>query len=192
MNLPALLLVASLATGPVIPIDDPYPTGDEPGTWDHVFTHQELAEIRTAAARIPGVDGVLTVKHLQILARRLSTPPPAPEIPRANARGAAVVTSGPDAPAWVADLVSIHFAAADVPWALRTVGCETGWTWDPNATNPSSGAAGLFQHLPKYWASRSAAAGYAGASIYDPNANVAVAAWLYYREGPRHWPTCGR
>ena len=58
---------------------------------------------------------------------------------------------------------------------------------NPNATNRSSGAAGLFQHLPNYWAERSAKAGWAGADIYDPTANVAVAAWLQSTGGWGHW-----
>jgi hypothetical protein len=48
----------------------------------------------------------------------------------------------------------------------------------------------LFQHLASAWEARSEAAGIAGASIWDPEANVAVAAWLFYEGGgKRHW-TC--
>ena len=48
----------------------------------------------------------------------------------------------------------------------------------------------LFQHLGKYWDERSRQAGWYGASIYDPEANIAVAAWLFYTQGGRrHW-TC--
>lgn len=63
---------------------------------------------------------------------------------------------------------------------------------NPTATNQQSGAAGLFQHLPKYWGSRSAKAGWAGASIYDPEANVAVAAWLWSTGGWGHWTVAPR
>lgn len=58
---------------------------------------------------------------------------------------------------------------------------------NPNAYNSSSGASGLFQHLPKYWSARSAKAGWAGASIMDPRANVAVAEWLQRTGGWGHW-----
>ena len=54
-------------------------------------------------------------------------------------------------------------------------------------TNASSGAAGLFQHIPRYWSDRSTKAGFAGADIYDPNANVGVAAYLVDRDGWKHW-----
>lgn len=185
-NVVSLFLGALLALSPVLPIEDPYPSGDAPGTWDAVFTHDELAEIRAA--------GGLTAEHRALVAQRLAPPPPPPSIlrpgPSAPAPNPAPAPT-PDAPAWIVDLVSAFFASGDVPWALRTIRCETGGTWDPNATNPTSGASGLFQHMPRYWPERSAAAGYSGASIYDPAANVAVAAWLYYLEGRGHWPTCG-
>lgn len=184
MRLPALLLSAVLAAGPVLPIDTDtaVPTGDRSGTWDHVFTHDELAEIRAA--------GGLTPDLRRLLVRRTTAP-----APRATARthGGGPAVSTVDAPAHVAALAARHFAAADVPWALATIGCETGWTWDPNIVNRGgSGASGYFQHMPAYWAERSAAAGYSGASIFDPDANVAVGAWLYYTDGPGHWPVCGR
>ncbi len=83
-------------------------------------------------------------------------------------------------------LVETYFRAGDVERALRIMRCESGG--NPNAKNPGSSASGLFQHLGKYWASRSAAAGYAGASIFDPTANVAVAAWLRDQQGGwSHW-----
>lgn len=85
-------------------------------------------------------------------------------------------------------LVARYFPPADVETAMRVLNCETGGTGNPNSYNGRSGASGLFQHLPKYWASRSAKAGWAGASIMDPEANVAVAAWLA-EDGWFHW-TC--
>jgi len=82
-------------------------------------------------------------------------------------------------------LLAAYFAPADVERALRIAWCES--RYDVNATNPWSGAMGLFQHMPQYWVDRSAAAGWAGASAYDPEANGAVAAWLAYSDGWRHW-----
>lgn len=83
-------------------------------------------------------------------------------------------------------LVGRYFAAADIDHALAVVRCES--LGDPNARNPQSGTSGLFQHRPGYWTSRSSAAGWAGADIFDPEANTAVAAWLVYHGGGwSHW-----
>lgn len=85
-------------------------------------------------------------------------------------------------------LVTKYFPAWEVEDAMRVVGCETGWTFSPDAWNSRSGASGYFQHMPRYWAARSAAAGWAGHSIFEPEANVAVAAWLWGQTGTwRHW-----
>jgi hypothetical protein len=72
--------------------------------------------------------------------------------------------------------VERYFPANRVEQALSIMQCESGG--NPLATNSSSGAAGLFQHLPRYWEGRSTAAGWEGADIYNPTANTAVAAWL--------------
>ena len=83
-------------------------------------------------------------------------------------------------------IISLFFAPADVEKALQVSYCES--RWDPGATNPSSDAAGLFQHIPRFWSDRSASAGWAGASIYDAHANAAVSAWLVYDGGGWvHW-----
>ena len=88
-------------------------------------------------------------------------------------------------PATVETLVRRYFDETDVVWALRVSYCES--NWDAHATNPTSGAAGLFQHMPQFWVDRSARAGWTGADIFDAEANTAVAAWLYYTGGPQHW-----
>ena len=85
-------------------------------------------------------------------------------------------------------LVAAFFRPEDVDRALRIMACESGG--NPNAKNSRSSARGLMQHLKRYWPTRSAAAGFAGASIFDPTANVATAAWLRdQRGGWLHW-TC--
>ena len=85
-------------------------------------------------------------------------------------------------------LVARYFPADQIDTAMRVLNCETGGTGNPNSYNDRSGASGLFQHLPKYWAERSAKAGWEGASIMDTEANVAVAASLAL-ESWQHW-TC--
>ncbi len=88
-------------------------------------------------------------------------------------------------------LVATYFRAGDVDRALWIMACESGGNPNVQHGNRSSGAAGLMQHLPRYWAARSAAAGFAGASIFDPTANVATAAWLRDQPGGwLHWRAC--
>ncbi len=62
---------------------------------------------------------------------------------------------------------------------------------NPNAVNSTYGASGLFQHLPGYWQARSAAAGWAGADIMEPETNIAVAAWLFGQQGWGAWEATG-
>ncbi len=95
-------------------------------------------------------------------------------------------THAPMPPDQVYSLVSAYFAPADVDKAVLVSWCES--RYDANATNRSSGAAGLFQHIPRFWSDRSVAAGVGGSDIYDPTANTAVAAWLVYSNGGwKHW-----
>lgn len=82
-------------------------------------------------------------------------------------------------------LVTHYFPSGWVEWALRIMQCESGG--DPEAANPHSSARGLFQHLHRLWPDRSTRAGWEGASIFDPEANIAVAAWLLEVGGPSHW-----
>jgi len=76
-------------------------------------------------------------------------------------------------------LVEKYFPPELVNDALSVMSCES--LGDPLAINKYSAASGLFQHLPYYWPSRSKAAGWEGADIFDPEANIAVAAWLVNR-----------
>lgn len=84
-------------------------------------------------------------------------------------------------------LVEKHFEPANVTTALSVIDCESGG--NPDATNRSRTAAGLFQHLLKYWDARAEAAGYPGGNIFDPETNIAVSAWLAETHGWSHW-TC--
>lgn len=73
-------------------------------------------------------------------------------------------------------LVATHFPAGRVEEALSIMDCESGG--DPKARNPRSGAAGLYQFLPRTWEHASAQAGVGHLSVDDPEANIAAAAWL--------------
>jgi len=90
-------------------------------------------------------------------------------------------TSGWLSQVQVRALVSLYFAAADVNKAVRVAWCES--RFDPNSTNLRTGAVGLFQHLPQYWAERADAAGFPGADPTDPVASTAAAAWAVYDGG---------
>ena len=90
------------------------------------------------------------------------------------------------------ELIHLHFLPNDWAWAHRVAMCEssaTGRERYSSAVNISSGSAGWFQHLPRFWEERSEAAGFAGADIMDPVANVAVAAFLLYEtpQASAHW-----
>jgi soluble lytic murein transglycosylase-like protein len=85
-------------------------------------------------------------------------------------------------------LVSNHFPSNRVDQALHIMWCES--RGDPEALNPFSGAAGLFQFIPSTWATASSKAGYGGADAFDPEANTATAAWLaqqYENAGQYYW-----
>lgn len=87
----------------------------------------------------------------------------------------------------VRTLVAAYFHLEDIERAVQVAYCES--SFHPSAVNPRTGASGLFQHMPRFWAERSARAGWAGASIFDAQASTAVAAWLLYSDavGWGHW-----
>lgn len=68
---------------------------------------------------------------------------------------------------------------------VRVIRCES--QMNPQAVNRSSGALGLGQHLPRYYAARAANLGYGYGSWSDPRANARVSAWLWRTSGPQHW-----
>lgn len=64
--------------------------------------------------------------------------------------------------------------------------CESGM--DPAAVNPTSGALGLGQHLPRLIGPRLAAVGYPlDADPLDPVVNARVTAWLLAEQGTAPW-----
>ncbi len=85
-------------------------------------------------------------------------------------------------------LVSQFFPSNRVDEALAIMRCES--NGDPDAYNPYSGASGLFQFIPSTWATTAHKAGYPNASPFEPEANVASAAWLaarYEALGQYYW-----
>lgn len=73
-------------------------------------------------------------------------------------------------------IVETYFTSDLVEDALSIIDCES--NGDPDARNGRSGAAGLFQFIRGTWAHASAQAGFAGASPFEPEANIAAASWL--------------
>lgn len=128
-----------------------------------------------------------------------TTTPTGEANPNPSPRPTTTTTAAPPSPSttattprgWLSEteartIIALFFAPEDVDLAVRVSYCES--RWDPGATNRSSGAAGLFQQIPRFWAERATAAGWAGADIYDAEANTAVSAWLVYDGGGwTHW-----
>jgi len=92
--------------------------------------------------------------------------------------------------ATLGELINRYFLPDDRAWARQVAFCESSaQTYDTESAVVSSAlAVGWFQHLAKFWSERSEKAGVPGASPFDTEANVAVAAWLFYEGGgARHW-----
>jgi membrane-bound lytic murein transglycosylase B len=64
--------------------------------------------------------------------------------------------------------------------------------YDPNAENPYTGAAGVFQFMPSVWPNLSRAAGWGGHSAFEAQANVGTAAWTVAHYGWSPWQGDGR
>lgn len=95
-------------------------------------------------------------------------------------------TIASDTAGWLSEvqvraLASEYFKPEDVNTAVRIAWCES--RFDPTSVNLRSGAIGLYQHLPQYWATRAENAGFGGADPTDPTASTAAAAWAVYNEG---------
>lgn len=82
-----------------------------------------------------------------------------------------------------------EFFPNEVQKAMDVAWCES--TWYPAIEGGGGKYVGLFQHAVAYWDLRSGLAGWGGASITDPRANTAVAAWLVgVNGGWGDWPNC--
>ncbi len=78
----------------------------------------------------------------------------------------------------VHDMVVAIFGRIAGPSQVRTALCvaDRESHFDPNARNRHSSAAGVFQWIASSWRTYSARYGFAGASVFDANANITVAA----------------
>lgn len=175
------------------------PSEGDPFADDDGNVHEaDIAALATAGithgcgpARFCPDDPVTRAEMASFLARALGLERPAEmeEIPAdiIEQLNAVEVPTGPGAEGW-RPLVEKYFPADEVDRAIRIMQCES--KGDPGARNPSSGASGLFQHMPRYWPERAAGAGFSGASVFDPEANIAAAAYLVYDHpggGWKHW-----
>lgn len=69
--------------------------------------------------------------------------------------------------------------------ALCVAWHESGY--NPNAQNPYTGAAGVFQFMPAVWPGLSRSAGWGGHSAFEAQANIATAAWTVSHYGWSAW-----
>ena len=76
----------------------------------------------------------------------------------------------------------------DVARFVAMIRCESGL--NPRAVGGGGLYLGLGQMHRDYWAARAAAAGYRGASPFDPVANANTSAYLVVHGGWPNWPHC--
>jgi peptidoglycan hydrolase CwlO-like protein len=84
----------------------------------------------------------------------------------------------------------IHYYFAPLGQGNVDTALCVGWResrYIPTAVNPSSGASGVFQFMPRLWPWFSSTAGWRGANVFDPVANVAVAAYIAGHFGWSPW-----
>jgi hypothetical protein len=164
--------------------DTPDPTVDELETEAAAASigHATGAYAGLTFALLAGETAELTVAEDATGTEDLQQAAGSPEATEESATGSGIAeTSGWLSQVQVRALVALYFAPEDVNKAVRVAWCES--RFDPNSTNLRTGAVGLFQHLPQYWAHRASAAGFPGADPSDPVASTAAAAWAVYDGG---------
>lgn len=86
-------------------------------------------------------------------------------------------------------LITAHFPPNQVETALCIIQGES--RGDPNANNPTSTAAGLWQFLKSTWDDMVPASvtggSYSSGQVYDPEASTRAAAWLWANLGWTQW-----
>ena len=153
-------------------------------TAELTIRRQEVASLTAQVASLTAQVDTLTISLRAAERReaRPTTPPRTSHTPNPSRN-----TSGVEQ--W-RSLVARYFEARYVNDALSVMRQESGG--NPNAKGPmlrgGHRCKGLFQQHSKYWAARAARAGFAGASPFDPTANVAVSAMLSRRGADwSHW-----
>lgn len=127
------------------------------------------------------LDGSFTVDAFQLPTPRRSEP---------NKK--AVTTSSPGTTSGVEQwrpLVTAHFPPNQVETALCVINGES--RGDPNANNPNSSAAGLWQFLQSTWddmvPSSVTGGSYSSGQVYDPESSTRAAVWLWANLGWTQW-----
>ena len=87
------------------------------------------------------------------------------------------------------ELINEYFLPEDRVLARMIAFCESSGQSHHIGSDVVSDAlaVGWFQHLARYWAERSERAGWGDYHPFHGQANVAVAAWLFYSSGVHHW-----
>lgn len=153
---------------------------------------RNLAALRDQRAQLEARRGDLERQRADLDARYSQLVVQEEAARRASAASSAAVPVAP-APASVAaggaltDIIRAAWAPTGRgDWAVRLAMCES--TLNPNAVNRSSGAAGLFQFMPRTWA----ATPWHNQSPFDPVANSQAAAWLWLKYGSGQWDCSAR
>jgi hypothetical protein len=155
------------------------PMPDQYVGWQHVAVAGSPGEAKVTF-KVRTVNGVEAERAI-VATEQLA--PPVPQVLHIGTR----VKPAPPPPGEIASIIG---AAAEkygvsVETLMRVAYCES--RYDPLAYNGILGASGLFQIIPGTWRANSVAAGYGGASVWDPVANANVAAWMFSRGQARQW-----
>jgi hypothetical protein len=149
-----LLRDADLLVGRVVVV-----TAGVPGLADNTYRVQVVDGAETGRTLVSSLEVVTPVAEV----RRVGTKPAAPAAAPADIESIIRAAAG----RWGADPTQL----------LRVAWCES--RYNPAAYNPSSGASGLFQFMPRTWSANSVRAGYGGVSVFDAVANANTAAYMF-------------
>jgi hypothetical protein len=174
--------VVEWTTVETIPLVAPVETIYEPDQyvgWSYVTAQGTSGEARVTFL-VRSVNGVETGRTI-VASEQLSAP--VAQVVHVGTK----VKPPPPPPAEIEAIIRAAAAKYDVDpdQLLRVAYCES--RYDPLAFNSVLGASGLFQIIPGTWRVNSAAAGYGGASVWDPVANANVAAWMFGNHQAGQW-----
>lgn len=193
-SLSTLVLLAGAAVSPVGGSDLAY-------AWEPIGTSE--AEPASTTSSTSTSTSTSTTTTTEPPTTTTTEPPPPPTTvppPPPTTQPPAPTTTAPAAPPSPAAYANATSIEQIVRLAAREFGipeqrfvdviwCESKFI--PDTTNSSSGALGLGQHMPRYWADRSIAVYGKVVAWDDPVANARVSAWLWATDGSQHWQACG-